>query len=103
MNYFARKLTGRCADGFERDKGKVLHAVTTDEVPSREKALCGAAPGRLSNGLARPDHAKGVTCVRCWARLQKGAAANGAVKPRGVRWCWYGADDGGQVWTAASG
>jgi len=98
MIYFARKLTGRCADGFECDKGKVSHAVATAAFPCREKALCGAAPGRLSNGWAQPDHAKGVTCARCSARLQRGAAA-----ARDIRWWRYGPDDGGQVWTAASG
>jgi hypothetical protein len=44
-----------------------------------------------------------VTCARCSSRLQKGAAALGDMKSRRIRWCWYGTDDGGQVWTAASG
>lgn len=103
MVYFARKLTGRCVDGFERGKGKVSHAVATDTLPCREKALCGAAPGRLSNGWAQPDQVERVTCVRCSARLQKAAASHGAMKSGTIRWCWYGTDDGGQVWTAASG
>lgn len=24
-------------------------------------------------------------------------------QPKDIRWCWYGDEDGGQVWTAASG
>jgi hypothetical protein len=134
MAYFARKLTGRCGDGFERGKGNVSHAVATDTLPCRDKALCGAAPGRLSNGWAQPDQVERVTCVRCSARLQGGGhhgrrareqstltrdtleTAEGACvdafdgsycgaarSSRKVRWCWYGDEDGGQVWTAAHG
>lgn len=44
--------TGRCANGAERDRGRIAHAVVCRGVsgPTFQAALCGAVPGRLSSG-----------------------------------------------------
>lgn len=68
--------TGRCANGFERDKGRVVHLaeVFCCGSPSWRPALCGAKPGRLSAGWSELPLAYRVTCKRCraaWA-AQKG-------------------------------
>lgn len=110
---FARKLTGRCCNGLERDGGKHLHAVASEELPCRDKALCGAKPGRLSSGWSDATNLKSVSCGRCLARLAR-ARGRGRDVPAGavelakpasaeIRWHWYGEDDGGQVWTTACG
>jgi hypothetical protein len=68
------RMTGRCANGNERDGGKQYHAVDQSGV-SRE--LCGAEPGRLSSWS--DDVGAAVTCPRCLARLQKQAQAAPAI------------------------
>lgn len=79
---FAVRMTGRCADGAERDGGHLIHAVElTGEVAERgtrpgwQKALCGKAPGRKGNGwsdrLYRPDQ---VNCTRCARILDREVA-----------------------------
>jgi hypothetical protein len=55
-----RKLTGRCANGAERDRGKLAHATAASGFG---KALCGAKPGRLSAGWSEQTYE--VTCPRC--------------------------------------
>lgn len=60
-------LAGRCANGYERDGGSVVHAVTNDGL---QRALCGREPGRRSVGWSdRPMEQ--VTCARCLNKLTK--------------------------------
>lgn len=65
----ALSLTGRCADGAERGKGTLRHAVADKSWA----ALCGAKPGRLSAGwndfAARP--VEETTCPRCLKKLER--------------------------------
>ena len=65
--YRARILTGRCRTGSERG-GTKAHAVAGDS--DWATALCGAKPGRLSNGWSdfRPTE---ITCPKCIAKLAK--------------------------------
>lgn len=66
-------MLGSCANGAERDKGTLIHAV------SSWVALCGREPGRRSAGWALfPDQVKplsAVTCERCANRLRVLTAA----------------------------
>jgi hypothetical protein len=66
----ARK-TGRCADGAERDGGRIYHAVASDmKTPGWEKALCGTAPGRRHGNGWDTQHAPEIpTCARCAKKL----------------------------------
>lgn len=61
-------LTGRCANGWQRDSGTLYHAVPGTSEWS--KALCGAQPGRRSNGWS-DYRAAAPTCPRCLAVLAK--------------------------------
>jgi hypothetical protein len=62
--YKPRSLAGRCADGAERDSGRLYHAIRDDE----SVAVCGAKPGRMSAGWG--DALGGaVTCARCQRKL----------------------------------
>jgi len=65
--YTPKVLTGRCRTGSERG-GHLAHAVAGDSW--YETALCGAKPGKRSNGWSeyRPE---AVTCPKCLARLAK--------------------------------
>jgi hypothetical protein len=56
-------LLGRCANGAERDKGKLVHAV-----PDSGVALCGATYGSRSAGWSREEDGQMVTCPRCLRR-----------------------------------
>lgn len=72
--YVPKRLTGRCANGAERDAGYKWHAV--EEASFFAKALCGAFPGgKLSNGWTTEgfDGAVGfrVTCPRCQRKLAR--------------------------------
>jgi hypothetical protein len=58
------RLSGRCANGAERDGGSKYHAVAGYGV-----ALCGAKPGRLSAGWSMYPGAA-VTCPRCRRKLK---------------------------------
>jgi hypothetical protein len=57
------RMTGRCANGAEREGGTRYHAVFN------WRALSGAKPGRLSDWSGYPGEA--VTCPRCLNRLKK--------------------------------
>lgn len=65
------RLSGRCANGFERDRGRVYHALT--EFTEFGRALCGRQPGRLSGGWVEPINATltEVNCPRCRAKLPR--------------------------------
>lgn len=58
------RLTGRCCDGAERDGGTKWHLILNPG-----KALCGAKPGRLSNGFLEED-GREVTCPRCLKKMK---------------------------------
>lgn len=63
------QLTGRCANGAQRDAGHLWHAVDTDDrFPNFATAVCGAKPGRRSCGWSDylGDHA---TCPKCMKKL----------------------------------
>jgi hypothetical protein len=78
-NYRAVRLTGRCANGAERDGGTKYHALAERE----HVALCGAKPGRRSVGWS--DYADSVrdvsktTCPRCIAKFKREAERLGAI------------------------
>lgn len=63
-------LAGRCANGNERGRGSVIHAVPAQDgnVIEHERSLCGAEPGRRSAGWSARWSAQ-VTCQRCLCRL----------------------------------
>lgn len=64
------RLTGRCANGAERDQGTVTHALPADASELSGRAICGARPGRRSAGWCpRPELA--VSCARCLKRLER--------------------------------
>jgi len=68
MRLYFLRMTGRCANGFERDGGKLVHAIRSAGFPGWGAALCGAAPGRKGNGWS--EHAKeAATCPRCLKKL----------------------------------
>ncbi len=57
------RKTGRCANGGERDGGRIYHAV------ENHKALCRAEPGRLSGWSS--SEGENITCARCLRKLSK--------------------------------
>lgn len=59
-----RKLAGRCANGAERDRGVIYHAVERGQWA----ALCGREPGRTSAGWS-DWKGSAVTCPRCLKKL----------------------------------
>lgn len=70
------RLVGRCANGAQRDGGIRSHVLMVPGLglpsPCFATALCGAKPGRLSNGWDEVDGAEIPTCRRC-ARLASSA------------------------------
>lgn len=74
------RLAGRCANGYERDSGRVTHAVDyngrSDGDYHMGAAVCGAKPGRRSAGWSSYRWAS-VTCPRCLRRLP----VNGETSP----------------------
>ncbi len=61
----ARHMLGRCANGYERDSGRLSHAVRADNWQS----LCGAEPGRRSAGWSEYAD-ESVTCPRCLRKMK---------------------------------
>jgi hypothetical protein len=72
MEFQPMYLLGRLANGAERDKGHLVHAV-----PPCGPALCGADYGRMSAGWQNAESAE-ITCPRC---LKKSKSA-GATRKR---------------------
>lgn len=63
-----RSLNGRLANGWERDSGKLFHAVPL----VIGIALCGAKPGRRSAGWSENTIENDVvTCPRCLKKMKK--------------------------------
>ena len=77
VRIYARCLAGRCANGAERDGGRLWHALPAEEW----QALCGAQPGRRSAGwgswVRLPGEGLAVTCPRCRQRLARLQAKTG--------------------------
>ena len=70
------RLSGVCADGFERGSGTVTHALRESPEELKQsgfrKALCGATPGRRSaHGFYPVEGETTATCARCAARALK--------------------------------
>lgn len=65
-----RKMTGRCSNGFERDGGKLIHAVVSDKYSGWSPALCRAVPGPKGNGWSDKCESK-PTCPRCIIAIAK--------------------------------
>lgn len=59
------RLTGRCANGAERDGGTIYHAIANGSW----FALCGVKPGKRSAGWSSYFGDK-VTCPRCLKKMQ---------------------------------
>lgn len=63
QGYAALTMTGRCANGAQRDAGTLYHAVKLGEW----RAICGAKHGRRSRWSEY--HGSEVTCPRCLKKL----------------------------------
>src|SRR5262245_9655428 len=74
------RLAGRCSDGAERDGGRKIHVILAEGIalpfPCYATALCGAKPGRLSNGWVEVDGAEQPTCPRCAKKGEQLARAH---------------------------
>lgn len=64
--YRIRQLLGRCANGFERDRGRRTHALPYDSYT----AFCGATYGKRSAGWSDEEESE-VTCPRCIKKLAR--------------------------------
>lgn len=62
-----RRLAGRCANGAERDRGAVWHAVPKDSWT----ALCGAKPGKRSAGWSSEQPEGAASCEKCNRKVLK--------------------------------
>ena len=75
-------LAGRCANGYERDQGRRVHAVPYSDTLARNgyaihAAACGAKPGARSAGWSlRTDLP--VNCPRCLKRTDGVKTGEGA-------------------------
>jgi hypothetical protein len=72
--------TGRCFNGAERDRGKIVHLVPPRPPKTNgdwfSKALCGTYPGLRGNGWS--SHTGPATCSKC---LEKAAAGGTGQLP----------------------
>lgn len=72
-------LAGRCANGFERGQGRVIHALPSTDgrnVATYARSLCGKTHGARSAGWSlRLDGA--VTCPRCITASKSHGVTNG--------------------------
>ena len=65
--YSVNQLAGRCANGAERDAGKLWHALPL----TSRRAVCGTTYGRRSAGWSDYEKvAQLVTCTKCLKKLQ---------------------------------
>lgn len=55
--------SGTARNGFERDRGKIVHLVTKNDYPSWERAICGIDP--KGNGWYYPEQTVNITCEKC--------------------------------------
>lgn len=63
--YETSRLAGRCANGAERDRGSIWHAVARGSA----HAVCGKTYGRHSGGWCEAQNNEAVTCPRCLKKL----------------------------------
>lgn len=63
-SYEFRYMLGRCSNGAERDKGRIIHALPITNGRYAWKALCGKEPGRTSAGWTEYPQDK-PDCPRC--------------------------------------
>lgn len=67
---------GRCANGFEKDHGRIIHGLVT-EYPNdsiqQGIALCGTLPGKRSVGWGQPfqKQTKSINCEKCKKRIEE--------------------------------
>ena len=66
-------LAGRCANGYERGAGTVVHAVPATEhnpndIAYYARSLCNKTHGARSAGWS-PRFGAGITCARCLRKL----------------------------------
>lgn len=79
-------LAGRCANGAERGKGQIVHAVPVRVdraqygIPAYSLALCGKTHGQRSAGWGERA-GQAITCPRCLKLA--GAESTRSVKPCG--------------------
>jgi hypothetical protein len=73
----AGKLLGRLTNGFERDKGRLIHACIKSDT-EHTRSFCGAKPGKRSVGwnfengsslFENPYALKDVNCSKCLSKL----------------------------------
>jgi hypothetical protein len=62
QGYMVLTMTGRCANGAQRDSGILFHAVK-----SYDAAMCGAKHGKRSRWSEY--HGEAVTCPRCLKKI----------------------------------
>jgi len=60
---YKAKKSGTARNGFERDRGVLVHIVTDNKYPSWSKALCGTSP--RGNGWHYEDESREITCTKC--------------------------------------
>jgi predicted amidophosphoribosyltransferase len=63
QGYQSLTMTGRRANGFQMDAGKLYHAVGLMDT----RAFCGAKPGKRSDWS--DYHGDDITCPRCLKRI----------------------------------
>lgn len=69
-------LAGRCANGFERDRGSIVHLLEASEFEAQfgiryyARSLCGKTHGARSAGWST-CYGQAATCARC-ARIAMG-------------------------------
>lgn len=69
---FPAVLAGRCANGHERDQGRVVHAVYdmgNSFGDMESTALCGKTHGPRSAGFVSRDDLA-ITCLKCLKKMQ---------------------------------
>lgn len=76
VHYESAVLAGRCANGAERDAGKVVHYLADmgPHEPTHQAALCGRKPGRTSAGFYRASESQRISgrhCPRCERAIER--------------------------------
>lgn len=73
---------GRCADGYQRGHGKLIHAMFSHVYHpngAMGAALCGTTPGRRSVGFYTNVSYRKITCKRCLSKLNKLQKSHGVI------------------------
>lgn len=74
MRAYYRMMAGGCRTATD-NHGQLVHAVISDDDPAEGyvPAMCGATPGRRSNGWSTYK-AQEVTCPKCLKRMGVGVS-----------------------------